>query len=52
VEFGWLGLIEMFVVLMFALAWGGLELYTLRLDKRRAEQDERASVNENAREDN
>jgi hypothetical protein len=46
VEFGWLGLIEMFVVLMFALAWGGLELYTLRLDKRRAEEEQRNAINE------
>jgi len=51
VEFGWLGLIEMFVVLMFALAWGGLELYTLRLDKRRAEEDMRTPLNENTPED-
>jgi len=45
VEFGWLGLIEMFVVLMFALAWGCLELYTLRLDRRRAEEEKRAAAN-------
>lgn len=40
-ESGWLGLIELFVVLLFAAAWGGLELYTLRLDRRRAEQEKR-----------
>jgi hypothetical protein len=36
-----LALMEMFVVLAFALGWGLLELYTLRLDKRRREQVER-----------
>jgi hypothetical protein len=36
-----LGLMEMFVVLVFVLGWGILELYTLRLDKRRREQAER-----------
>ena len=46
-ESGWLGLIEMFVVLTFALAWGGLELYTLWLDKRRTEEEKRRPVNEN-----
>lgn len=46
VESSWFGLIEMFVVLMFALAWGALELYTLRLDKRRAEQAKRAAPGE------
>jgi len=49
VEFGWLGLIEMFVVLTFALAWGCLELYTLRLDKRRNEEDKRAAGEEQKR---
>lgn len=34
----WLGLIELFVVLLFALGWGILELFTLRLDKRRKAQ--------------
>jgi hypothetical protein len=38
----WLGLIECFVVLLFALGWGILELFTLRLDKRRRAQVERA----------
>jgi hypothetical protein len=37
----WLGLIELFVVLLFALGWGILELFTLRLDKRRRAQVER-----------
>lgn len=36
---------------MFALAWGGLELYTLRLDKRRAEEEARALAKENTSED-
>jgi hypothetical protein len=35
VHFGWLGFIEMFVVLAFALGWGVVELVTLRLDKER-----------------
>jgi hypothetical protein len=36
----WMGLMEMFVVLAFMLGWGVLELYTLRLDKkRRARRD-------------
>jgi hypothetical protein len=46
VEFGGLGLIEMFVVLTFALGWGVLELYTLRLDKRKAAEAERAAAGE------
>lgn len=40
-ESEWLGLIEMLVVLMFAIVWGAIELYTRRLDKRRAEEDKR-----------
>jgi hypothetical protein len=32
----WLGLIELFVVLMFVVGWGILELVTLRMDRRRA----------------
>jgi hypothetical protein len=35
VHFSWLGFIEMFVVLAFALGWGVLELVALRLDKQR-----------------
>ncbi len=31
-----MGLIELFVVLGFALAWGVVELYCLRLDKKKA----------------
>jgi hypothetical protein len=30
------GLIELFVVLMFAVGWGVLELVILRMDRRRA----------------
>jgi hypothetical protein len=30
----WLGLIEMFVILLFALGWGVLELVASRLDKK------------------
>lgn len=37
----WLGLIEFFVVLAFALGWGSLELYTLRLDRQKREAAER-----------
>jgi hypothetical protein len=33
---GWLGLIELLVVLLFALGWGILELVGLRLDRERA----------------
>ncbi len=44
VEFGWLGLIELFVALMFVSAWGCLELYTKRFDKRSAEQESRGAV--------
>jgi len=32
---GWLGLIELFVVLAFALGWGIVELVALRIDRRR-----------------
>lgn len=35
-ESRWLGLIELFVVLGFVLAFGAVELYALRLDRRRA----------------
>jgi hypothetical protein len=38
----WLGLIELFVVLLFALGWGILELFTLRLDKRGKSQGDGA----------
>lgn len=33
----WLGLIELLVVLMFALGWGVLELVALRLARREAD---------------
>jgi hypothetical protein len=36
VRHGWLGLIELFVVLMFAAGWGVLELITRRMDRRKA----------------
>lgn len=45
-EAEWLGLIEMFVVLLFVLGWGAVELYTLRLDKRRAEEEKRAAASD------
>lgn len=41
----WLGLLELFVVLAFALAWGVLELLGRRLDQRRSE-DLRTAVND------
>jgi hypothetical protein len=41
-ESGWLGLIELGVVLAFALGWAVLELVGLRLDRRRREEAERA----------
>ncbi len=41
-EYGWL--LELSFVLMFAAAWGCLELYTRRLDRRQAEAEKRAAV--------
>jgi len=38
-----LGLIELFVVLMFAAGWGVLELVVLRMDRRR-KRNERGNV--------
>jgi hypothetical protein len=35
-----MGLIELFVVLGFALAWGVVELVCLRMDKKKAEAKE------------
>jgi hypothetical protein len=35
----WLGLIEFFVVLLFALGWGVLELVCRRMDRKRAAAD-------------
>jgi hypothetical protein len=42
----WLGLIEMGVVLMFALGWGIVELVGLRLDRERREQQDRSKASE------
>jgi hypothetical protein len=42
VQFSWLGFMEMFIVLAFALGWGILELVTLRIDKQKAKDAERA----------
>lgn len=36
-----LGLIELFVVLLFALGWGVIELVALRLDRERARRNPR-----------
>jgi hypothetical protein len=33
----WLGFLEMFIVLMFALGWGVVELVALRLDRKKRE---------------
>lgn len=41
---GWLGLIELGVVLVFVLGWGVLELVGLRMDRRRREEAERAAA--------
>jgi len=41
----WYGLIELFVVLAFVMAWGVVELYTLRLDKRAAAEAEKNKKN-------
>jgi hypothetical protein len=38
----WLGLIELGVVLLFALGWGILELVCLRLDRRREAEKRQA----------
>jgi hypothetical protein len=40
-NFPWLGLTEMFVVLLFALGWGILELVGLRLDRKRKAHGEK-----------
>jgi len=48
VEFEWYGLIELFVVLAFVGGWGVVELYTLRLDKRKAAEAERQAEREAA----
>lgn len=37
-----IGIFELLIVLGFALAWGVLELVGLRLDKKRAQEKERA----------
>ena len=39
----WLGLIELLVVLLFAVGWGVLELVGLRMDRRKREAAERAA---------
>lgn len=37
----WLGLIELFVVLLFVLGWGVLELVCKRMDRRREAERKR-----------
>ena len=49
-EFEWYGLIELFVVLAFVCGWGVVELYTLRLDKRRAAEAERQAADPGSKE--
>jgi hypothetical protein len=39
----WLGFIELLVVMLFAVGWGILELYTLRLDRKKEEAKRRAA---------
>jgi hypothetical protein len=41
VNFSWLGFMEMFIVLAFALGWAILELVTLRMDKQREKEGNR-----------
>jgi hypothetical protein len=42
----WLGFIEFFVVILFALGWGVIELVCRRLDRKRAE----AAISQSGRE--
>jgi hypothetical protein len=46
---GWMGSIELCLVLLFVLGWGVLELVTARMDKRK--QDEAAAVGGDSRRD-
>lgn len=43
-----MGLLELFVVLGFALAWGAAELVGLRLDRKKAEAKAREEAREKA----
>jgi hypothetical protein len=51
VKHGAAGLIELFVVLMFAVGWGILELVTLRMDHRRRAQALDGSVAQDSADD-
>jgi hypothetical protein len=48
-SFSWLGFMEMFIVLGFALGWGILELVTLRMDKEREKTGKSAEREKPAR---
>ena len=41
-ENGFLGFMEMFIVLAFALGWGVLEIVTMRLDRKRMAESQLA----------
>ncbi len=48
-EHPWGGLIELFVVFLFVVGWGVLELVTLRLDRRRRARDSKDSTGHSER---
>jgi hypothetical protein len=43
-EFSFLGFMEMFIVLAFAVGWAVLELVGLRFDRRRKEEAKKAEA--------
>jgi hypothetical protein len=43
VDSGYLAFMEFFIVVAAVIGWGVLELVTLRMDRRRREEDERAA---------
>jgi hypothetical protein len=43
VDSGYLAFMEFFIVVAALIGWGVLELVTLRMDRRRREEDERAA---------
>lgn len=45
----WLGLIELFVVLLFALGWAIVELVALRMDRRRRQAREDGTAGKDER---
>lgn len=46
-----MGLLELFVVLGFALAWGAAELVGLRIDRKKAEAKAREAAHQAAEKD-